>query len=624
MTSTLKRSISTILAFVMMIGCIIVVNTAKASGAVPEKIFKFYANKVDATKNGDDILDNATDVFTDATTGTLAFTEGNYEVNGKSYTLTKSASKTSYTIVVPDAVTDATLYMVIKTGTYATSMSLNKDEVVIDNTKKLPANKTDVIIFNNLSGGTYTLTSNRDLYTSLLVLATSPFHTLSGKLTDSAGKPIKNGAITTSNGLITNTDVYGSYSLNLPDGINEVTVSSMGYVSKKENIVIENDIIRNFKLEKDTSIGEIYKFYGNKTDAETNGDSIDDNATDIFTYTFKAKSDSNVNTVTTGGLFNIGGSCYELNYAGTSSKVLSFIKVPEGVKNADLYLVFKSTERGTSAYLSKDENIVGDKILVEKSTTQVVEYKGLSEGTYTFTTMGRIYPSLFVLTTSSTYRVSGTVNYDTGESVKCATVYIDDEMKGITDDRGRYSIITQAGRHDIKVTALGSSDVKDSFVLDKDTTMDFTLNKSKNMVYKFYGIPNDAKANYDNIDINAAKVFTNAVANTDTGIMFQETFNIGGSSYRLTNHGRRNNKFTVVVPDTASDAELYMVFTQCNSGKIVKFSLMKNGKVVDNTQVLKMTPMTPTGMIHYKGLSAGTYTVVSSDSVSPSLFLLNT
>lgn len=584
-------------------------------------IYKLYGSTSDAEANYDSTDDNAIDIFPGITLANTSITGGFFDVGGSSYYLTHcSASKTSFTIVVPDAVTDATLYMVLKSGTYATTMSLAKDGVVIDNTKKLPANKTDVISFTNLSGGTYTLTSNRGLFTSLIVLTTSPFHTLSGKLTDSTGTPIKNCAISNSEGLIAKTDIDGNYSLELPDGTNNVTVSALGYVSKKEKIVIENDITRSYKLEKDTSIDKVYTFYGNKIDADTNNDNIDDNAKDIFINANTSTSTS----VTTGGLFNVGGSCYELNYAGTSSKIHTIV-VPEGVTNANLYMVFRPyTTYMPTANLSKDGTIVGDTVAFEKSKTKVVEYKGLSEGTYTFTSVNMLHPSLLVLTTSPTHIISGTVTYDTDEPVKCATVYIDDEMKAITDGEGKYSAVTSEGSHNIKVTALGCPDAKESLVLDEDTTTDFTLNKNKNKVYKFYGKPADAEANYDSVDDNATDVFTNATAGTNTATISLEPFNIGGSSYTLSHYGGYNNSFTVAVPDAVSNAELYMVFRPYNKGGTIKFNLMKNGRVVDDTQVLGTTSTTSADMIHYKGLSEGTYTVVASNYVNPSLFLLTT
>lgn len=579
-------------------------------------VYKFYGRAENAEANYDNIDDNATDVFTNATVGsdTTVITDGPFTVAGSTYNLSYyGGGQMSYTIEVPAPAKSAKLYMVLRPiKNYDATLSLSKDGTVVDNKKSLSKNTTGIIEYTDLTYGTYTLTSNHTFYPMLLILTTSPVHTVSGTVTDTTGEPIKCAAIVTSGGLETRTDDEGNYSVKVPEGSNTVDVTALGYTSGSETFSLTEDLSSlDFTLRKDRN--NVYKFYGQSKSAEANYDSIDDNATDIFTDA----STSTDSTVVSGGPFNVGGSSYELTCYGTGR--LSYtIEVPEGVANANLYMAFKNTAYDVTLNLSKDGTAIDSSKKIKSSEVGIVTYTGLSEGTYQVSSAHTFYPMVFILATSPVYTVSGTVMDTAGNPLKSSYVYINDRTL-ITDEDGQYSIDVGVDTKitSIQATALGYKDANDKVSISGETVHDIVLHKNRNTIHKFYGNADDAKANYDSISDNATDIFTNLSTSTNT--VTGETFNVGGSAYVLSHKGAANKAIEIAVPEGVEDAELYMVL---NSGtRNITFTLNREGNVVGSTKTLSANS---SDVFTYTGLSGGTYTLISNYSVYPMVMILTT
>ena len=589
------------------------------------QIYTFYPNPLDKEANYATTDENATDVFTSAgvtdntQNNSAAKKKGTVSVGGSSYIFTHyPRGSRNHTIVVPDAVENATLHMVLQgynnTDTpNLTSLTLSKDGEVVDSSKTIAKNTVDVIEYSNLSGGTYTLTCDYSVYYHLLILETTPTHTVSGVVTNSEGEPIKCATITTSVGLKTRTDGDGKYSIAIPEGSSSIKVTAFGYSDAGENFTTDEDITRDFTLRKNR--GEVYKFYGNTLDAEADYDSTDNNATDVFTNFKVSTSTSSVK----GGPFEVNGSTYNLKHYGGSSSSLT-IKVPEGVADASLYMVIRGNGNSdTKLTLSKDGGVIDNTNTLTAYTANIVTFTDLSEGTYTLTCDYSVNVMLAMLATSPVYTISGTVTNTEGAIVKCATVYIDDK-EVITDGNGRYSIDISDGKliDNIRVTALGCKDYEESVSIDEETTKDIILHKNRYDVYTFFGNEKDAITNYDSIANNAKDIFKDAV--TYTSRFTERIFNIDGSTYKCTYSGRARSRYTIVVPEGVTAAELYMAVTS-NYSSAIQFTLSKDGAVVDDQYTLDPTS---SDVVTYKNLREGTYTLTTTASVYPSLLVLTT
>ena len=584
------------------------------------KTYKFYGQEVSANANYDSISDNATDIFPGMTTYTgtgsnYTITTGGVNVGGSTYNLPyTTTTKSSITIVVPEAVEHANFYGAFK-AIYAAKFTLSKDGKVVDSSKSLSASSTGCIEYTDLSDGTYTLTTDSGVYPALLMLTTSPYHIASGTVTDIEGNPIKCATVDTSWGIKVVTDKEGKYSVRVPEGKNTFTVSALEYTGTSKSFTAKNDITVNFKIEKYGNKVKTYKFYGQEVSANANYDTINDNATDIFpgisTYT---GTGSNYH-ITTGGI-NMGGSTYDLPYTTTVKSSITIV-VPQAVEHANFYGAFKSIYAAKFT-LSKDGKVVDSSKSLPESSAGCIEYMDLSGGTYTLTTDNGVYPALLMLTTSATHTVSGTVTNTEDEPIKCAKIVTKWGTETKTDNQGKYTVGVPEGTNTVNVTALGYASGSETFTLDEDIEVDFTLHKDRNTVYKFYGCEYDATANYESINDNATNIFTNATTNTySLSTALRGEYIVEGSAYELSYRGTGRTSFTIVVPEGVDDAELYIV-AYTNGASTV--ALNKNDKVEKSYY----TDSANTVNYKYTGLNEGTYTLTSTSTMYPVLFMLAT
>lgn len=612
MANNLRRFTSFIMSFIMLVSCLLIVNVTSVSAYTPEVLYKHYAYAADATANGDDISNNAKTVFTNASVGISDFTPGTYTLNDKEYTLKRAASTTSLTIVVPEGVPDATLSMAIKSiNSDARTLTLSKNGTAVGSSKSVAG--ATVVTYKGLSSGTYTLKSSDTIYYSLLTLKLSATYVVSGKVTDNKGNAVKCATIDV-NGTTTRTNESGEYSINALYGENSFKVTALGHSSQTENIFVTEDTTKDVVLHK--KVDKIYKFYGNETDATNNYDSADDNASTIFT---------DINPGTSGNFttnLNIGGSTYNFTHIGNRNDNRKFtIVVPEGVENANLYLAYRSLESYSNANLtlSKNGNTIDNTKYIPPNVGASVSYTDLSAGTYTVTTTSySIYPLLFVLTTSPIYTISGKVTDEMGEPVKCATVYVGDDIELITDGDGNYSVDVSEGTviNSVKATAIGYEDYDKTVSITDDTTYDITL-KRKSVVYKFFANATDATNNYDSVDNNDIDIYQGA--STGAVSFPANTYNIAGSSYSLSLAGGGYSGFDIVVPSGMENADFYMVAAS-DGYYTIQLNLTKDGNTVGEQQTLNKdkTPV----IVKYSGLNEGKYTLKCSNYFNYSFMAL--
>ena len=585
--------------------------------------YKYYGNATSASSNYDSLNDNATSIFPNMTTYTntgasYQIASGKINVGGSTYKLPyTTTAKSSITIVVPQAVEHANFYGAFKINTTAkVTFTLKKNGVVVDSSKSMPGSSSGSIEYTDLSDGTYTLTTNYSVYPALLMLTTSPYHIASGTVTDIEGNPIKCATVDTSWGIKVVTDNEGKYSVRVPDGKNTFTVSALEYTSGSKSFTAKSDITVNFKLEKYGNKVKTYKYYGNATSASSNYDSISDNATSVFpnmtTYTNAGTSYQ----ITSGGI-NMGGSTYKLPYTTTAKSSIT-IAVPKAVEHANFYGAFKINASSRVTFtLSKNGKVIDNSKTLPASSAGSIEYMDLSGGTYTLTTNYSVYPALLMLTTSAEHVVSGVVTNTDEEPIKCAKITTSWGLETRTDDEGKYTVGVPEGTNTITVTALGYTKGSETFTLDEDIDIDFTLTKDRNYVYKFYGNATDAAANYDSINDNATSVFTNATTATNA-ITVGGEFIVEGSAYKLNNRGAGRTSYTIVVPEGVDDAELYVVAW---TSAVNTVTLKKNGTAVGSSHSMSSNSV---GNYTYTGLKEGTYTLTSTSSIYPMLFMLAT
>lgn len=155
----------------------------------------------------------------------------------------------------------------------------------------------------------------------------------------------------------------------------------------------------------------LYKYYVNAADATANSDSIDNNATTVFT-----NAKTSTNTLSGENTAAVGGKDYTLNYRSSNATTLSIV-VPEGVENATLYVVARSSSStGRALTLTKGTETVDDKQSTGGTTPVVATYTGLSTGTYTLTSDGNMQYSLLVLSVPTTVGTTTTTTETTTET----------------------------------------------------------------------------------------------------------------------------------------------------------------------------------------------------------------
>ena len=160
----------------------------------------------------------------------------------------------------------------------------------------------------------------------------------------------------------------------------------------------------------------LYKYYVNAADATANGDSIDNNAKDVFT-----NANTSTNRLSGESTVAVGGKDYTLNYRSSNATTLSIV-VPEGVENATLYVVARSSSStGRALTLTKGTETVGDAQSTGGTTPVVATYEGLSTGTYTLTSDGNMQYSLLVLSVPTTVGTTTTTTETTTETTTTET-----------------------------------------------------------------------------------------------------------------------------------------------------------------------------------------------------------
>lgn len=160
----------------------------------------------------------------------------------------------------------------------------------------------------------------------------------------------------------------------------------------------------------------LYKYYVNAADATANGDSIDNNATKVFT-----NANTSNNKLSGESTVAVGGKDYTLNYRSSNATTLSIV-VPEGVENATLYVVARSSGSSARALtLTKGETTADSKQSTGTTTPVVATYTGLSTGTYTLTSSGNMQYSLLVLSVPTTVGTTTTTTETTTETTTTTT-----------------------------------------------------------------------------------------------------------------------------------------------------------------------------------------------------------
>ena len=619
MTNTLKRIVSIVLSFVMAITCLVFVNVTGVSAYVPETVYKYYANGTDASNNGDSTGNNATKIFTNGTMASNAFTSGTYNVEGKDYQLKYcTGTVSSINIVVPEGVVDASFSIVLQSTSLTTTrtMTFKKNGVTIGSTKSVKT--ATVLNYTGLSTGTYTLTSNAGVRYSLLTLKVPPIYTVSGTVTDGDNNPIKCATVYLDgdNSYQTRTEKDGDYSIIVPYGKYTIIVTALEHTEESKIVTVGEDTTVDFVLQKYGDKVQTYKYYGNATSASSNYDSLNDNATSIFpnmtTYT-----NTGASYQIASGKVNVGGSTYKLPYTTTAKSSITIV-VPQAVEHANFYGAFKINVSSRVTFtLSKNGKVIDNSKTLPASSAGSIEYTDLSDGTYTLTTNYSVYPALLMLTTSAEHVVSGVVTNTDEEPIKCAKITTSWGLETRTDNEGKYTIGVPEGTNTVNVTALGYTKGSETFTLDEDIDIDFTLTKDRNYVYKFYGNATDATANYESINDNATNIFTNATTYTST-INVGGEFVVEGSAYNLTHRGGARSSYTIVVPEGVDDAELYIVAWTSGANTV---TLKKNGTAVESSKSMGSNTV---GNYKYTGLNEGTYTLDSTTSLYPMLFMLAT
>lgn len=360
MTQSLKRFASAVLALVMAMTCLVFTNVASVSAAEPAT-FGTYTIGTSAT--GDLAVTTKS-----ATVGNVTFNlRGINADNGtvrkglneitftttKSFTINAKFTESSSRNVV---ITDGTDTVVLKSG---------------ETSATLPA-------------GDYTLTNDDEKNNSQI----SSFI-----LAEASGE--ESSSATTTTETTTTTEATTT------ETTTETTTTTTTEATTEATTVANQTL---------------YKYYVNAADATANSDSIDNNATTVFT-----NAKTSTNTLSGENTAAVGGKDYTLNYRSSNATTLSIV-VPEGVENATLYVVARSSSsKGRALTLTKGTETVDDKQSTGGTTPVVATYTGLSTGTYTLTSDGNMQYSLLVLSVPTTVGTTTTTTETTTETTTTTT-----------------------------------------------------------------------------------------------------------------------------------------------------------------------------------------------------------
>lgn len=354
MTQSLKRFASAVLALVMAMTCLVFTNVASVSAAEGDTLVD-VSSEVTFTLNK-----NLNNVGTSAVTG---------DYNGLYYDLSKADSSswyitTGYIRFTPSA--DCTLTMTTANNKF------------------------------NFSGGKYSLTNQSAVTNKDYSLKANTEYTISAndKSKQVGVKVLKftpaTGDSTTTTEATTTTETT-----------TETTTTTTTEATTEATTVANQTL---------------YKYYVNAADATANSDSIDNNATTVFT-----NAKTSTNTLSGENTAAVGGKDYTLNYRSSNATTLSIV-VPEGVENATLYVVARSSSStGRALTLTKGTETVDDKQSTGGTTPVVATYTGLSTGTYTLTSDGNMQYSLLVLSVPTTVGTTTTTTETTTETTTTTT-----------------------------------------------------------------------------------------------------------------------------------------------------------------------------------------------------------
>lgn len=354
MTQSLKRFASAVLALVMAMTCLVFTNVASVSAAEGDTLVD-VSSEVTFTLNK-----NLNNVGTSAVTG---------DYNGLYYDLSKADSSswyitTGYIRFTPSA--DCTLTMTTANNKFDFSggeYSLTNQSAVTNKDYSLKANTE------------YTISANdKSKQVGVKVLKFTP----------------ATGDSTTTTEATTTTETT-----------TETTTTTTTEATTEATTVANQTL---------------YKYYVNAADATANSDSIDNNATTVFT-----NAKTSTNTLSGENTAAVGGKDYTLNYRSSNATTLSIV-VPEGVENATLYVVARSSSStGRALTLTKGTETVDDKQSTGGTTPVVATYTGLSTGTYTLTSDGNMQYSLLVLSVPTTVGTTTTTTETTTETTTTTT-----------------------------------------------------------------------------------------------------------------------------------------------------------------------------------------------------------
>lgn len=317
MTQSLKRFASAVLALVMAMTCLVFSNVASVSAAEGDTLVD-VSSEVTFTLNK-----NLNNVGTSAVTG---------DYNGLYYDLSKADSSswyitTGYIRFTPSA--DCTLTMTTANNKFDFSggeYSLTNQSAVTNKDYSLKANTE------------YTISANdKSKQVGVKVLKFTP----------------ATGDSTTTTKATTTTETT-----------TETTTTTTTEATTEATTVANQTL---------------YKYYVNAADATANSDSIDNNATTVFTN------------------------------AKTSTNTLSYV------------VARSSSSTGRALTLTKGTETVDDKQSTGGTTPVVATYTGLSTGTYTLTSDGNMQYSLLVLSVPTTVGTTTTTTETTTETTTTTT-----------------------------------------------------------------------------------------------------------------------------------------------------------------------------------------------------------
>lgn len=412
MTQSLKRFASAVLALVMAMTCLVFSNVASVSAAEGDTLVD-VSSEVTFTLNK-----NLNNVGTSAVTG---------DYNGLYYDLSKADSSswyitTGYIRFTPSA--DCTLTMTTANNKFDFSggeYSLTNQSAVTNKDYSLKANTE------------YTISANdKSKQVGVKVLKFTP----------------ATGDSTTTTKATTTTETT-----------TETTTTTTTEATTEATTVANQTL---------------YKYYVNAADATANSDSIDNNATTVFT-----NAKTSTNTLSGENTAAVGGKDYTLNYRSSNATTLSIV-VPEGVENATLYVVARSSSStGRALTLTKGTETVDDKQSTGGTTPVVATYTGLSTGTYTLTSDGNMQYSLLVLSVPTTV---GTTTTTTETSTETTTMGV---LKVMVNNPASSKISTvevtvkRNGKAVSGVTALNIGSATEIAGVNEDDVITFTFAKEQ-------------------------------------------------------------------------------------------------------------------------------------------------